>query len=1041
MHAAQEALEQHQDNKSVFFAELNRGNYGLVKELLDQDPGLSNSRNRYDQSALSIAACLDSVPLVKLLLQHKASINEKSGFDNPITALHAACAWRGPRAVKFLMENGADYMTYDTKGFMPITNAALCCYSDLEDVVLQTMLQAKVDIDQTNSLRQTSLHIASGCGYTKMVDLLLANKADINTGDSYERTALQSAAAHGQKYVVAQLLHEEVRDEDRKKAFAYAYSEGIKNSDLKKRCMVTAQLLAIHHCANQKCETRAYGDGYKACIGCKGETKAYYCSIDCQRADRSRHKLACGVAKQLGVVSGKSAESKEDEFSVLPSDEKLFLSALGDNNRAGISYLLKKTPQLVNRCNEGGYPFLFMAVEAAPKVMVKLLLEHKAEVNLRYGAQKTTALHRACVLGRNDIVELLISYGADKDIQTGDGLTPLVLAASAGHGKTVKKLVASGVDINKAHGDGYTALHVIAACGNEEAANILIDNGADVHIIAKNRLTALDLAAENGSIAVIARLLEEGAKNEDRRATFESAWRRSLGGVNPEKYRQVARLLAIRACSNEKCETMAFGDEYKACSGCKGEVKAYYCGAECQRKHWKLHKRECKVAKNVVPVLGVIKEFNRVEQSRGESSHQQAQLQSQDRGEGVDGAVGLLADKEEKKISRELYEEHVRLEEARVYQAWESEQQSKMQTKRVAQEESEAKANALKEAINAGDRAKVEKLVACGYAQELKSNKWQKKLDKLLNPESAEPSKTVHRKPETNAGKAGRQHATDNGAQGSGKAGRAGEKSQKTKNKKNKPVLAAGPHQARSHVGEMGTVKLREDRLPNAVPLSVHDRIMLSGHGPGPMECEAHAREDEKKFAAFKANQCALDVEKEELLRNKGLSGRAILLSHESYGNIWLDIDHICAGEPAIDGGLHLDNEKKLENEGFLTRIESSFDGMRNGCYKAERTHKAAGVDNKPKSFFPSEWRLQDVQARLAAAFCDESCFGAVYEDKQGDTVIIGSMPKFAGDRDDIALGTIYFKAIIKKHTPGVIRTAHPITKLSYTTECLKAKK
>lgn len=58
--------------------------------------------------------------------------------------------------------------------------------------------------------------------------------------------------------------------------------------------------------------------------------------------------------------------------------------------------------------------------------MVKELLERKANVNAAT-KKGNTALHIASLAGQQDVVELLVKFGADVDCRSQNGFTPLYM--------------------------------------------------------------------------------------------------------------------------------------------------------------------------------------------------------------------------------------------------------------------------------------------------------------------------------------------------------------------------------------------------------------------------------------------------------------------------------------------------------------------------------------------------------------------------------------------------------------------------------------
>lgn len=108
-------------------------------------------------------------------------------------------------------------------------------------------------------------------------------------------------------------------------------------------------------------------------------------------------------------------------------------------------------------------------------------------------------------------------------------LTPALLAAAAatvsypdarlpeavkgGNRAEVEKLLREHVPVNSAEGDGTTALHWAAYDDNLDLAKILLNAHADVNATTRiEALTPLELSCRNGDAAMIALLLDHGAK-------------------------------------------------------------------------------------------------------------------------------------------------------------------------------------------------------------------------------------------------------------------------------------------------------------------------------------------------------------------------------------------------------------------------------------------------------------------------------------------------------------------------------------------------
>jgi ankyrin repeat protein len=155
---------------------------------------------------------------------------------------------------------------------------------------------------------------------------------------------------------------------------------------------------------------------------------------------------------------------------------------------------------------------------ADPDIQLKLLPPYRALGNdrgldtmLTFG---TTALIRAAKAGDTPLVKVLLEYGANPNLATNRGFTPLHAAAGLGSNdidsrgiektqaqaiESLKVLLAYKADINRKDtgagpGGGRTALHGAAIWGWNDVIQFLADNGADLFIKDGGGMLPLDSA-------------------------------------------------------------------------------------------------------------------------------------------------------------------------------------------------------------------------------------------------------------------------------------------------------------------------------------------------------------------------------------------------------------------------------------------------------------------------------------------------------------------------------------------------------------------
>ena len=147
---------------------------------------------------------------------------------------------------------------------------------------------------------------------------------------------------------------------------------------------------------------------------------------------------------------------------------------------------------------------------------VKKLLEEGVSPNC-LGIVKTTPLIIATTYKQYRIIDLLISFGADINFETGEILsfsrTPLATACHLGDLEMAEYLLQRGADIELMSGVYGNPLHAAIGEGNLKLIKFLIDQGANLE--AKHGVyfdTPLCAAVRIGNIDVVALLIESGAK-------------------------------------------------------------------------------------------------------------------------------------------------------------------------------------------------------------------------------------------------------------------------------------------------------------------------------------------------------------------------------------------------------------------------------------------------------------------------------------------------------------------------------------------------
>ncbi|XP_027211623.1 ankyrin repeat domain-containing protein 65 isoform X4 [Penaeus vannamei] len=143
----------------------------------------------------------------------------------------------------------------------------------------------------------------------------------------------------------------------------------------------------------------------------------------------------------------------------------------------------------------------------------KLLLENGANPNAKYFFGSEINLINPLNI---QLVNLLLTYGADPNSRDRQGFTPLMKCCRLQQGlESVLLLISFGADVNartEGRHDYRSVLHYAVLSGSIPIVNLLLKQGAQVNFEAEyNKPTPLDLAILKGDVELVRLLLDNGA--------------------------------------------------------------------------------------------------------------------------------------------------------------------------------------------------------------------------------------------------------------------------------------------------------------------------------------------------------------------------------------------------------------------------------------------------------------------------------------------------------------------------------------------------
>jgi ankyrin repeat protein len=144
---------------------------------------------------------------------------------------------------------------------------------------------------------------------------------------------------------------------------------------------------------------------------------------------------------------------------------------------------------------------VFEAAALGQPQRLQPLLDKDPNLVHSYSGDGWTPLHLAAAFGGEESVRLLLARGADARQRSKNPLDNTALHASLALRPSIQVaawLLGAGADINAKQHGGYTALHQAAASGNLEMIEFLLSRGADAGARTDDGKTPADLARERG---------------------------------------------------------------------------------------------------------------------------------------------------------------------------------------------------------------------------------------------------------------------------------------------------------------------------------------------------------------------------------------------------------------------------------------------------------------------------------------------------------------------------------------------------------------
>ncbi|MEO8107011.1 MAG: ankyrin repeat domain-containing protein [Actinomycetes bacterium] len=333
------------------------------------------------------------------------------------------------------------------------------------------LIVAGADVNAKDSTRQSAYLIATSEGYLRLLELTLANGANVGSLDSFDGTGLIRAAERGHHDIVGRLVQTPITVDHVNNLGWVALHEAIVLGDGSPRYVDTVRVLVA---AGADLEIRAQRDG----------------STPLQLA---------ASAGYSSIVTTLEAGLSEN-IAQRDADQAL-LRAAADGDADGVAVSLRAGADIEARDGQRRTALLIATTEDHVEV-ARLLVDLGANPDALDDRHDTPWLVTG-VTGSVAMLETLLPAHPDLTIRNRYGGISVIPASERGHVDYVRRVVQTDVDVNHVNDLGWTALleAVILGDGGErhqQIVRILLDAGADASIADNDGVTALQHAERQG---------------------------------------------------------------------------------------------------------------------------------------------------------------------------------------------------------------------------------------------------------------------------------------------------------------------------------------------------------------------------------------------------------------------------------------------------------------------------------------------------------------------------------------------------------------
>jgi len=465
---------------------------------------LQMAENHPDWTLIHLAVANNNREKIAQLIQANPSCLEKVTIDGS-TVLHVAVRYN-VNIIPYLLSQGADRLARDYHGNWP---------GQIATEPYQKEALNYLPIEDKETPKQTSLHLAVKGGYKQVVEWLLQQRAlgklvlQVDAVNHKGETPLLLAAAQDRSQEILKLLLGNGANIHGRN------DKGETAAHIAARC---DQLEMLKLLKKRGADLLAKDDKQRT---------AFYAAVDA----KAWKVLEWLLREEISLDIDEKNDKGETAAHIVASYGQIEILKL----------LKKRGADLLVKANYGVGSFYTIDNDFSPfhtavyhnqVEVIAWFLEQKVLIELKANAGQTAA-HLAARGGHLETLKLLQEKGADLLARDNDGYMPIHIAAYHNQVEVIAWLLKQKVSIELKTNIGKTAAHVAAYRGHLKTLKFLKERGADLLARDNNGYMPIHTAVNDNQVEVIAWLLEQKVlielkTDEGETATYLAARRGHL---------------------------------------------------------------------------------------------------------------------------------------------------------------------------------------------------------------------------------------------------------------------------------------------------------------------------------------------------------------------------------------------------------------------------------------------------------------------------------------------------------------------------------